>query len=129
MSLDDHLARAMKRVHETTLHNTTVEVYEPTASYSAGDGVDVSYPSTPTATLNARLEPPNRDTDQDAGGITETADAVLRVRDDTAVQWVDGDGGANTRVTDTETGDRYEARSVTREQNGLVRIALVEVDS
>ena len=153
-SYQDELQRTLRRLHDRDLANTTVRVLEPTVDYEPGAGPTVRHSD--VGAVDARLEVPSRSTSQDEGGITESVDATLRVRDDAevpqdsadgglgtaqfsgftyagggeVVRWVGyGDGaGAAAHVIDAETGDRYEIRSKTREQNGLLRLEAELVD-
>jgi len=102
----DRLENAMRRLHSDALANTTIEVYEPTTDYTPGDGFDVVYPATPTATLEARIEPPDERGQTDRSGTTIDADAIVRVRDDTEITWTEYgfDGQATARVADIGSG-------------------------
>jgi len=106
-----------------------LNVYEPTESYSAGEGYDISYPGSPTDTVDAEITMPDASGDVDPGGTTVDADVVIRVTDDTGVSWREfGESGeAATRVEDTSTGVRYEIETVVSEHNGLLMLAANEV--
>lgn len=126
----DRIENAIRRLHSAELSQTTVDVYEPTESYSQSSGYDVSYPgSATTSGVDARAEPPADQTDRDAGGTTTDHDRVYLVRDDSGVSWTDfgASGQAATRFDDTDTGDRYEVVAVLDERDGLVRLACSEV--
>jgi len=151
MGYQDELQRTLRRLHDRTLSNSTVRVLEPSVSYEPGAGPTVTHE--PVGEVSARLEVPNRTTSQDEGGIAEATDATIRVRDDeqtaadstdggfataeydgftfsgtVPVRWTNYEGGATAHVVDTETGDRYEVRTKTREQNGLLRLAVELTD-
>lgn len=128
---NDVLEGAMRRAHTATMSTTTLEVFEPSVSYSQGDGFDVTYPGypgTPDATYDGRVDSPDTDDERDRSGTTSEADAVIRVRDDTGQQWTDwsDEADAPTHVRDTETGVRYEITSVLDKQDGLLELAAVE---
>jgi hypothetical protein len=125
----DRLENALRRAHTDTLHNTTIEVFAPTESFSQGDGYDVSYPDTPSATYDARVDSPSVTSDREASGTTSEADAVVFVRDDTGQNWQDfGDSGeAPTRLKDTADGKLYELEAVTDLHNGTLELEVTEV--
>lgn len=125
----DRLENAMRRLHSDSLATTTIDVLEPTESYTPGDGVDITYPDTPTATYDARVEQPSDDTDSDRSGTSAEVDAVVRVRDDTGQQWTGfGDGGeASTHVVDTATGIRYEVQGIVDAKDGVITLEVAEV--
>lgn len=125
----DQIERAMRRLHSTSLANTTIEVYEPTETYSPGDGYSISYPDTPTETLDARVESPSDDAAKERSGTTGEIDAVVRVRDDTGRQWTGyGDAGETTaRVQDTAGGTLYQVQGVTDRHDGLTTLDVTEV--
>ena len=125
----DRLENAMRRLHSDALATTTIDVYEPAESYSPGDGVDVTYPDSPSATYDARVEQPSDDTDTDRSGTTAEVDAVIRVRDDTGQDWTGfgEDGEAATHVVDTDTGARDEVQGVTDAKDGVITLEVAEV--
>jgi hypothetical protein len=117
------------RVQDALGFDQTLEVFEPTESYSQSEGYDVSYPDTATATVDAEVVPPEEDADRDEGGTKTDADAVLYVADDTGVSFTDfGETGeAATRVLVVATGEMYVVTGATNQQNGLVKLAAVRV--
>jgi len=124
----DLIADALQRVHDTTLTNTTIEVFEPTVSYSAGDGFSVSYPDTPSASYAARIDGQNETGTKERGGTTAEIDATVRVRDDLDQQWVGygENGDAELRIVDTETGNEYAVESVSEPEGGLTVLRVTE---
>jgi hypothetical protein len=127
--MTDRIDRAIRRVHDRDLSNTTIEVYEPSESYTAGEGFSVSYPSTPDATYTARVSSVSRSPDRDDGGTTAEADAVVTVRDDTGQTWTDftDEREAPVELVDTADGTRYEVEAVTDPHNGLLELEVAEV--
>lgn len=125
----DSLERAMRRLHSAELSNTTIEVYEPTESYTPGEGYSITYPDTPTTTYDARVDTPTDAPDSDRSGTTAEIDAVARVRDDTGQQWTSfGESGeAPVRITDTADGTTYEVQGVTDRHDGLTTLDVAEV--
>lgn len=125
----DAIESALRRLHTNTLANTAVDVFEPSVTYVAGEGYDVTYPDTPTASYEARIDSPSDVTDTDAGGTTAEIDAVVRVRDDTAQQWTGyGESGdAAARLRDTADGTLYEVQGVTDRHDGLTTLDVMEV--
>lgn len=107
----------------------TLDVYPASESYSQGHGWDVTYPDSPSTTVDAEITTPNSEGDRDTGGTTVEADVVIRVPDDTGVSWDEfGESGeAATRVEDVETGVRYQVETVDSEHNGLLVIQAAEV--
>jgi|GEM_PF-1106838 len=128
----DRIASALRRAHSTGLANTTIEVYEPSVDYAAGDGFDVTYPSldSPSAEYDARVDAPSPSSERQRSGTTSKIDAIVRVRDDTGQQWTEfgEDGDAPTRLRDTADGRVYEVTAVTDPHNGTLQLDVQEVD-
>lgn len=125
----DVVSDALRRVHSTSLHNTTIEVYEPTVSYEQGDGWSISYPDTPHAAYDARLDSPSTDSERERSGTTAEIDVVIKVRDDTGQQWT-GYGEeteAPVRILDPADQTMYEVQAVVTKHNGLTELEAVEV--
>jgi hypothetical protein len=127
--MSDRIPDALQRAH-ADLHNTDIDVYVPTETYSTGDGYDVTYPGSPTDTIPARVEAPSEQPDRDRGGTTSDADAEVYVRDDTGISWVGyGESGeAAVELVDTADGRRYVVEAVTDEHNGLLVLEVAETD-
>jgi hypothetical protein len=124
----DRIARALRSVHTQTLANTTIEVFEPTETYEAGDGFSVSYPDTPAAEYDARVVSPAARADRDNGGTTAEIDAVVVVRDDTGQTWTDytEEREAPVELVDTADGTRYAVEAETDPHNGTLELEVVE---
>lgn len=124
----DRLRDAFHRVHDV-MENTTIDVFEPSESFTQGDGWTVTYPDTADASYSARVEEPDADNDRERSGTTSEIDAVVRVRDDTGQQWTGfGDETeASIRVRDTADSRLYEVQSVVDTHNGWLKLAAVEV--
>jgi len=127
--MTDRIDRTLRRIHDRELSNTTIEVYEPTEEYAAGDGFEVSYPADPAATYTARVSSVARAPDRDAGGTTAEADAIVSVRDDLGQTWTDFTEQleAPVEIVDTADGTRYEVEAVTDPHNGLLELEVAEV--
>lgn len=120
----DTVKNALRRAHTSSLHNTSIEVYEPAVSYTTGDGWSVSYPSQPAAEYDARVDSPSADSDRERSGTASEIDAVVIVRDDLGQQWT-GFGEemeASVRVRDTADGTRYEVESRVDQHNGTLEL-------
>jgi hypothetical protein len=124
----DRLGNALKRLHEAELHNTTIEVYEPSESYTAGDGFTVTYPDTPDAQYSARVAAPASRADRTEGGTTAEIDAVVTVRDDTGQTWTDytAEREAPVELVDTADGTRYEVEALVDSHNGIEELEVAE---
>jgi hypothetical protein len=121
----DHVEGALRRTHTSELANTTIDVYEPTETETVGEGINVSYPDTPTnEALSARADEPQPESDRDAGGTTADVDRVYRVRDDARDTWTGFGvaGEAALRIEDGDTGETYLVANVVDERNGLIRL-------
>lgn len=127
--MTDRIDRAMRRVHARDLSNTTIDVFEPTESYTAGEGFSVTYPASPNASYSARVSSVSRSPDRDDGGTTAEADAVVTVRDDTGQTWTDftDEQEAPVELVDQADGTRYEVEAVTDPHNGLLELEVAEV--
>jgi hypothetical protein len=123
---NDLVENAKRRAHDLTW-NTTIDVLEATEEVT-DTGVDVSYSPGETG-IQARYAEPNPDADRDEGGTDVDLDAIYYVRDDIGTDWRDfGDSGeAATRIDDTETGQRFEVRTVVDARDGRVKLGCVEV--
>lgn len=125
----DRVRNAIRRAHTDTLHNTRIEVYEPSVSYTQGEGWDVSYPSTPNSVYDARVESPDATEEKQRSGTDVEIDAIVRVRDDTGQQWT-GWGEEETaavRVLDANDQTTYEVQTVVTQHDGTVEMEVVEV--
>lgn len=127
--MTDRIASALRRTHSTTLANTTIEVFEPSESYTAGEGFTVSHPSSPNASYEARVVSPASRADRDRGGTTAELDAVIIVRDDTGQTWTDftDEREAPVEIVDTADGTRYEVERVIDPHNGTLELEVVEL--
>ena len=125
----DRIANALRRVHSDGLHNTRVDVYEPTESFTQGEGWDVTYPDAASATYDARVDEPSADADRERSGTSSEIDVVVIVRDDTGQQWTGfGDEtDAPARVRDWADAKLYEVRTVVDAHNGTLELEAVEV--
>lgn len=125
----DRIQNALRRVHSDALANTTIDVYEPSESFTQGEGWDVTYPNAADATYEARVDQPDPDADRERSGTTSEVDVIIRVRDDTGQQWT-GFGEeteAPARVEDAADGTMYEIRSAVKRHNGIVELEATEV--
>jgi hypothetical protein len=127
--MSDRIDRALKRIHKRELQNTTVEVFEPSESYTAGEGFDVTYPDVPDNKLDVRLSSPSANTDRDPGGTTGEIGAQISVPDDVDQQFTDmtDEEEAPVELRDTADGTRYEVEAVTDPHNGLLRLDVTEI--
>jgi hypothetical protein len=111
-------------------YHDNIDVFQPTESFTQGEGWDVSYPSTADATLSGIAEPPDADRDRDRGGTTRDADLVLHVPADTNVTFDESgeSGDAPTRVEVADSDRTYEVATAPDPQfDGLQTVACVEV--
>ncbi|SNZ18169.1 hypothetical protein SAMN06269185_3276 [Natronoarchaeum philippinense] len=125
----DRIADALRRVHSTELANTSIEVYEPTTTYSQGDGWTVSYPDLPNAAYDARIDSPSADSDRDRSGTTSEIDVIVRVRDDTGQQWTGWgeETEAPVRIRDAADQTMYEVQDDIDQHNGTIELEAVGV--
>lgn len=124
----DRVQNALRRVH-ADLHNTSIEVYEPSVDYEQGEGYTVTYPDSPSATYDARIDTPSSSQERERSGTETEIDAVIRVRDDTGQQWTGWgeDTEAPVRITDSTDGVTYEVQDVAPTRDGLDELEVVEV--
>lgn len=117
------------RVQDALGFTQTLDVFQPTESFTQGEGWDITYPDSPTTTVDAEIGAPDAEGESTRGGTDVDADVIIRVPDDTAVTWREfGESGeAATRVEDVATGVRYEIETVDDEHNGLLVLQGVEV--
>lgn len=133
MSYANNRVEAGRRRSLTLTFNTHLEVFEPTESYSPGDGFSLTIPEpgtdAPDATYRARGMEPEGDGERSRSGTTNEIDRRFQVRDDTGQQWTDfGESGeAATRVREVETDIVYVVRSVTDAHDGREELECVEV--
>lgn len=108
----------------------TLEVYEPAESYTPGDGYTLTYPSTPTDTVDAEVTTPEAVAERTRGGLDTDADVLIYVPDDTGLAFTGyGDSGdAAAKVVDISTGETYRIETRVSEHNGLLRLEASEVD-
>jgi hypothetical protein len=127
--MTDRIANALQRAHSAHLANTSIEVYEPTEEYEAGDGWTVTYPDDPAATYDARVDSPSARANREEGGTRAEIDAVVVVRDDTGQTWTDytEEREAPVEFVDTADGTRYAVEAETDPHNGTLELEVVEV--
>jgi len=116
------------RTLEALGYEDTVDVYQPTETYEAGEGYSVGYPDEPTTTIDAALDPPSTSPDVDPGGTTETADLTIYVSNDVGIEFnVAGDTGeAETGIV--VDGIKYVIDDIDDQQDGLLALGCDEVD-
>jgi hypothetical protein len=114
-------------------HNSRIEVYEPSESYSPGDGFELTVPDpdteAPDAEYRAEARDPTDDATRERAGTESELDRVFLVRDDTGQQWTDfGESEeAATRIREVRTGDDFVVESVTDRHDGRERLATSEI--
>jgi len=124
----DRFAASTDRMFDSLSFENTVEVYQPTETYEAGDGYDIEYPDTPTTTIDAALDPPSTSPGVDPGGTTETADLTIYVAEDVGIAFnTAGDTGeAETGIV--VDGIKYVIDDIDDQQDGLLALGCDEVD-
>lgn len=126
----ERFSEASERHLEDLGYVQTIEVYEPTESYTPGDGYELTYPSSPTGTVDAEVTTPEAVAKRTRGGLDTDADLLIYVPDDTGFSFTgygsSGDGAA--KVVDVETGETYRVETRVSEHNGLLRLEASEVD-
>jgi len=106
-----------------------VAVYQPEETYTPGDGFDVAYPDSPTATLDGALDVPSDRADVDEGGTTETADLTVYVRADVSVEFNTA-GESEEALTGLEVdGLKYVVDDIESQFDGLLALQCDEVDA
>lgn len=124
----DFVRDALRRAHTNALANTTVEVRQPSVSYSPGDGFSVTFPDSPDAELDARVSTPSPAGQKERGGTSAEIDATIHIRSDVSPQLTGfgDDGEAAARLTNTRTGTEFRAETVTDRSGGLTVIQASE---
>ena len=109
--------------------NESVAVYQPTESYTAGDGYEITYPEEPTARLDAALSPPSVAADIDRGGTTESADLTVHLAADVKIAFNDA-GETGEALTGLEAaGRQYVVDEAEPQRDVFLLLRCVEVDS
>jgi len=108
-----------------------VDLFEPTESYTAGEGYGISYPSSPTETVSGEVQPPEADAATDRGGVTRDADLLVYTPEDITTDLTDGgeSGEALARVEVSQTDETYEVQAVEPQFDGWQLLELSEVDT
>lgn len=128
---NDRIEAARRRALDVTW-NTEVEVFEPTESYSPGDGYSVTRPdpetASPDATYEARAMDPESESETERSGTDADVDRVFEVRDDIGQSWTDyGESGeAAVQLREAETGIVYTVEVVSDAHDGRERLACTE---
>jgi len=125
----DRFAASAGRTLDALGYEQNVEVYQPTETYDPGDGYDISYPDSPTTTIDAALDPPSTSPDVDPGGTTETADLTIYVEASVGIEFnTAGDTGeAETGIV--VGGIKYVVDDIDDQQDGLLALGCDEVDT
>jgi len=127
----DRLAQSSRRSLATLGFEDNVDLFEPTESYTAGEGYGISYPSTPTETVSGEVQPPEADAATDRGGVTRDADLLVYTPEDINTDLTDGgeSGEALARVEVSQTDETYEIQTVEPQFDGWQLLELSEVDT
>lgn len=124
----DRFADSASRTLDALGWDSNVDVYQPTETYTPGDGFDVSYPDTPTVTLDGALDVPSDAPGIDEGGTTETADLSVYVRADVSVEFNTA-GETDEALTGIEIdGRKYVVDTVEEQFDGMIALSCDEVD-
>jgi len=110
-------------------YEQNVDIYQPSETYVQGEGYDVEYPDTPTATIDGALEPPSTRTDVDPGGTTEQADLTVYVRPDVGVTFQAGGDSGEAETGVVVDGLKYIVDDIDDQQDGLLALGCDEVDT
>ena len=124
----DRFADSADRTLDALGWDQNVEVYQPTESYAAGDGFDVTYPDAPTTTLDGAVEVPSDSADVNPGGTTQTSDLTVYIRADADVA-INTAGESGETKTGLGIGDqKYVVDTVEQQFDGMLGLACEEVD-
>jgi len=128
---NDRVEQARRRALDLTF-NTDVEVYEPSETYSPGDGYSVERPdpdnASPDATYRARAMEPSSTAETGRSGTDADVDRRFAVRDDLGQTWTDyGESGeAAVQVREVGAGIVYTVEAVTDANDGRERLDCME---
>jgi peptidoglycan hydrolase-like amidase len=124
----DRFADSAGRTLDALGWDQNVDVYQPTESYTAGEGFEITYPNSPTTTLDGALEVPSDSADINAGGTTETADLQVYVRADVPVE-INTAGESGEALTGLEIAERqYVVDTIEEQFDGMLALSCDEVD-
>jgi len=125
----DRFSSSAGRTLDALGWDQNVAVYQPTETYEPGGGFEVTYPDSPTTTLDGALDVPRDTANVDEGGTTETADLAVYVRADVNVEFNtagDSDEALTGLVID---GAKYVVDTIEDQFDGLLELACDEVDT
>lgn len=122
-------ADSVDRTFDALAWDQNVEVYQPTESYAAGDGFDVTYPDAATTTLDGALEVPSDSADVDPGGTTETSDLMVYIRADADVVITPAGESGEAKTGLVIRGQKYVVDTIEQQFDGMLGLACEEVDS
>jgi len=125
----DRFAASAGRTLDALGWDANVAVYQPTEAYTPGDGFDVSYPDSPTTTLDGALDVPSDSSDVDAGGTTETADLTVYVRADVGVEFNTAGDSEEALTGLVVDGLKYVVDDIEGQFDGLLALQCDEVDA
>jgi hypothetical protein len=105
----------------------SIDVYEPTETYSEADAYDTTYPDEPTRTIDAEVVPPEAVADRRLEGTISEADLVVYVAE-SYDQWTGYgvEGEASVRIVVRQTGVEYTVTDVADMTDGLLELQAVE---
>jgi len=124
----DRFARSAGRTLDALGWDQNVEVYQPSEEYVAGEGFEVTYPDSPTTTLDGALDVASDSPDIDSGGATETSDLAIYVTDDVAVDFEPAIESSEAKTGVEVDGQQYLVDTVEDQFDGLLELACDEVD-
>lgn len=104
-----------------------VDLYQPTETYTAGDGYELTYPDTATQVLTGSIRPPRPQADVDSGGTTQTADLTVHI-DPQGIEWETAGGGGDAPTGLIVDGQKYIVETTTLTRDGWRRIECAETD-
>jgi len=107
----------------------TVEVYQPTETYTPGDGYNTEYPDSPTATIDGALDAPTSSADADAGGTTEAVDLTVYIDETVNISWNDAGDSGESETGIKVSGVKYTVDDIDEQHDGLLKLDCVEVDT
>lgn len=124
----DRFADSAGRTLDALGFEDNVAVYQPTETYTPGDGYDIAYPDAPTATIDGALDPPSSAPDIGPGGTSETADLVVYVRAAVDIQFNTAGDTGEAKTGLVVDGLQYVVDDIDDQQDGLLALGCDEVD-
>lgn len=106
-----------------------IDVFEPTETYTAGEGFSTTYPGSADQTISGEVVPPSADPLVQENGTLAEKDLMVYVDDDTGLAFTEygesGESSAKLSISGFDDDFRVEERN--DQLDGYIQLGCVEI--